>query len=252
MFDNRVTRSQFGWANTNDTDIMSDFPLGDWTGIHNYFNDYDVYNATDFTVTKVGAGTNAGVAADGGVIQVVNSAAGSDSVSHKLAFASFKLAAGLRCWGRAIFSVDTANANFIVGLHNGTTTPFAGLTDGIVFQNSAGGTLSVKAYASSVATTAALTQTLVGGLTNPLVFSWYYDGNVYNRATNGVVVYQITGAGISANVRGSIALPATFPHTTLLAPAFAVQNQTAVVRTMNMDLLDIANERVSILATPPY
>jgi len=252
MYDNRMTRNQWGWANTNDTDIMSDFPLGDWTGIHNYFNDYDVYNASDFTVTKVGTGTNAGVAADGGVIQVVNSAAGADSVSHKLGFASFKLATGLRCWGRFMFSVDHVNANFIVGLHNSTTTPFAAITDGIVFQNASGGTLSVKAYASSSATTATLTQTLNPGLTNMINFAFYYEGNVYGRNPNGTLVYQITGAGISANVRGSLALPSTFPQTTLLNPAFAVQNNTAAARTMNMDLIDVANERTSILATPPY
>lgn len=252
MLDNAVSRFQGGVTNVRDTDISSDMPTLDQTRLHNFFADFDYYTAADYVVTKVGTGTNALVAGDGGVLQMINSAAGSDAVNSQKTPTGFKLVSGLRCWGKFIFSIDNSLANIVVGLHNTTTAPFtpSNITDGIYVSNS-GTALSVFANVAAANVSAASVAVLNPGLTNYVTFSFYWDGKIYG-ITNGRVVYEFSGAGVVAPVRGELLVAATFPAATLLSPSFAVQNSSAAARTLNMDLISVVNERVNITATPAF
>jgi hypothetical protein len=255
MFDNRVTRfgSQVnagGGVNGDyDNGFLSDLGIPSPFGYHIYPNDFDTYAAGDWTTTKVGTGTVALTAANGGVLALTNTTGTSDSISMQLVNASFQLASGFRCWGRYIAKVSSTLPNLILGLANTTTTPFSGFTDGI-WLSSSGTALTMNILANSgTPQTLVATPTLVAG--SYFTFMWYYDGECYNQPL-GRVVFQLSGAGVSANWRGEIICSTTFPFTTLLAPQIAFQNTTALASVLSLDQMAILEDRTNINGTNAF
>lgn len=255
MFDVKITRhgNQNGGGGVNsdyDNGFLSDLSFPHTLGYHIYSNDFDTYAAADWTTTKVGTGTLALAAANGGVLAITNTTGTSDSISTQLVNASFQLATGLRCWGRYIVKASSSLPNLILGLANTTTTPFAGFTDGI-WLSSSGTALTMNILANSgTAQTLVATPTLVAG--SYFTFMWYYDGAVYGGPQYGRVVFQLSGAGVSAAWRGEIACGSTFPFTTLLAPQIGFQNTTALASVLSVDQMAIIEDRSSILATAAF
>jgi hypothetical protein len=257
MFDQLVTRQQYGNTNLRDTDIFSDLPIQDNSLYHIYYNDFDDYVATNWTITKVGAGTQALVSGDGGILQNVTTSGASDSICTQKLFPSFTTQAGFRLWGRYLFSVDSLLPNMIIGKTNTTTTPFTGgqITDGVWLSTVSGGAISINLAAGGNVKTLATGVSMVAGLTNYCRFSWYWDGGNYGT-TPGRVVVQVDGAGVTAPFRGEFGpsaattLPNTYPSAVATTLQFCIQNTTGVARTQNIDMITLMKERVNILATP--
>lgn len=251
MFDNTVTRHEYGINNERDTSLFSDLPIPSRSKYHEYLEDFDYFVAANYTVTKTnGSATTALANGDGGLLLVTNTTASADIVAIQKVGASFQLASGLRTWGKFIISVDSLLANFIVGLTNATTTPFTAgqLTDGVWLSNT-GSALTLSVGNAGTVQTLAVTPTLVAA--SFLTFSFYWDGEIYSVPT-GRVVCDVTGAGVSANFRGDILPAASFPAAVNLTPTWALQNSTAAGRTMTADQAYIIKERSSILATPAF
>lgn len=264
MFDIQVSRTQFGWNNTRETELFSDQPVDDWTKNHNYFQDFDDYfgptavaspTAGGFTLSGAGS-TVTQPNVDGGVISL-NAAASTPTSLQKQGH--FKIQAGLRTFFRQLVSVDNVLGLILAGLTNVTSTPFTGgqLTDGIWFSSTNTGALSFNVAVGGVVTTVACGVSLVGG--NFATLGAYWDGGLYSQhAPNGVIVwecgpppYSLT-SGLTANARGSVPAPANFPGATLLAFLSGVSPSTAATRALQIDYWYGLKDRVNYLQTPPF
>jgi hypothetical protein len=65
-------------------------------------------------------------------------------------------------------------------------------------------------------------------------------------------VFELSGAGVSANWRNEIACGSTFPFTTLLNPTWEYTNTTGIASVLDLDSVFVAQDRGSILATPAF
>src|SRR4029077_3322170 len=66
--------------------------------VHQYFNDFDVYTAGDWTVTPTHAGTNAVAAGPGGILSLAALATSADVDQLTLKAAAFNFVAGNQVW----------------------------------------------------------------------------------------------------------------------------------------------------------
>ena len=253
MLDNQVSRHQYGVTNERETSLFSDMPIPNPAKYHIYDQDFDTFVSGDWTNTQVGSGTLALVAGDGGIIKSTTTAGASDSNSVQLATEIFTLATGLRTWGLVRFSVDSLLPNLILGLVDLTTTPYSAITDGIWLSTATAGVVTVNIATASTTTSQAtgLPKT-VADLTKYATFAWYWDGGNYG-VTPGRVIYELTGAGFTANYRGEFSAVASFPTSTVkLTPTFGVQNTTGVARNLQVDQMFVMKERGNVLSTPPF
>ena len=272
MFDNKVTRygdlqGGGGVASETPTGFFSDWALSHPTKYATYFNDFFTYAAGDFTITTVTSGspTQALTAAQGGVLAITNTTGTTDSTVMQLKAAPFQLVGstssvgGLRNWGSFLVKVSSTAPSLFLGLINTTTTPSASVTDGIYLTN-VGTALTCSIVANSgtpqtLTGTTGPTPTLVAG--SYFKFSWYYDGGVYSAGGQtgpqyGRVVFELTGAGVSANWRGEIACGSTFPFTTLLNPTLQLLNTTGIASVLSVDSIFVSQDRTSVLTTPAF
>lgn len=260
MYDNQVTRMQFGLNNTRDTETFSDLPCPDYMKWHDYFEDFDYYNGpvavgttNGYTLTGTGA-TITFAAADGGSINLIGATTGFIAALQR-ATGTFKIETGKRLWYGALLTLSTlaSATQLIAGLTNVTGTPFTGgqITDGVWFSSDAGGTgiLSINVAVGGVVTTVALGNLIVAAA--QMTLKWYWDAGIYAAAPNGRIVWEASGPGVSTNLRGSVPAPANFPGATLLAPQLAVKG-TAGTPTITADLVFALKERINQLATPTF
>lgn len=265
MFDLQVTRNQYGANNTRDTETFSDQPVEDRTKVHEYNNDFDEFNTANYTVTAIGTAgaTFAAIAGDGGIVQSTGGAAINSGYSLQNVRADYLMALGFRCFAEFVFSTDSALSNLLVGLINTTAAPFtpANITDGIYVQSLGTTALNVIAVAGGNAKiTQAGVAVLNPGLANYVSFKFYWDGAIYAAAPAGRIIWELSGAGVVAPVRGefsnvpgaAFALPVGFPSATLLNPTMAFTSSTAAARQMNLDLFSVIKERVNVLVTPTF
>lgn len=255
MFDITVTRFAKGCNSSSEQGIFSDMFVQERIAkVHEYSNDFDAYAAADWT-QQLNAGTIALVAGDGGLLALTTAA--SAITSQEDTPPSFQLAKNFRAWYQTQFSVDNVLGLTLNGLMNATATPFTAgsQTDGVIFLSDATGALSIVVAVGGVRSVTALGVSLVAGQLARL--SFYYDGGVYAAAPNGRVVFQAEGPGVTANVRGEVAIPASgtisaFPGAVNLGAAMGVSASTAAVRVMNVDYVYVAKDRANINATPAF
>jgi hypothetical protein len=255
MFDNVVSRFSKGLNNETDQGIFSDLYVNNRTGVlHEYSQDFDQYVAGDWTVT--GAGSAALAAGDGGLLALTSPVSTFQSMQKNPA--NFQFAKGFRSWGRILTQLDSLLGSTIFGLLNVTVTPFTGAsqTDGIYFTSAVTtGEISLNVAVGGVISTLDTGTAIVVG--SPFTASFYYDGGVYATAPNGRIVFQISGAGVTAKARGEIAVPASgtiaaFPGAVNITPTLGVNASTAVARVLTTDLLYFAKDRANINATPAF
>ena len=256
MFDNTVSRLNPGSTNSNPNALLSDLYVNNRIDrLHEYPQDFDQFVAADWVIT--GAGTAALTAGDGGILLLTTTASTFESVQKTPA--AFPMTKGMRTWFTAQVQVDNVLGLLIAGLLNATATPFTGAsqTDGAYFLSTNTGALSFNVAVGGVIASSNLGVSLVAGALANANLSFYYDGGVYAGAPLGRVVFEASGAGVTANVRGEIAVPASgtiaaFPSAVNLAPIFGVSASTAAVRTAVIDKLYAAKDEVNINATPAF
>lgn len=259
MFDNQVTRNQFGQTNARDTEIFSDLPLQDETKLHVFIEDYDYYSGPVTATTTngyvlSGTGATAALAAlDGSALNLIGATTGFIA-TYQRGVGSFQLATGFRTWFRALLAIDTlANSEqFLAGLYNITATPFTAITDGIWFSSTiTTGEISINVAQNGTVTTVDTGQQIVAAAQADL--KWYYTAGIYpTDPTGGKIVWEVSGAGVSAKARGSIAAPTSFPKAALLTTPSLGIKATAGTPTLTVDLLMALKERTNILATPAF
>lgn len=234
------TPSRFpnGVTNVLKTSTLGMFCGMDPTKHHLFFDDFDRYVAADWTITAVGAGTQALADGDGGVLLLTNAAADNDSQQLQKVGESFLLEAGKRAWFKARFKVsDATQSDFLIGLCVADTTlqgavSGAGVTDGIFFSKDDGDAL-LDVQCQKNATTG---QTRAAGIATVaddtfLTVGLYYDGV-------SELKYFVNDAQL-----GTLDATATYLPDTELTVSFAIMNGEAVAKTMTVDYILAAKER---------
>lgn len=255
MLDNALSRFPKGLNNESDQGIFSDLYLPFRVGkVHEYPNDFDQFTAGDWTST--GAGSAALTAGDGGLLLLTSPVSTFQSL-QKLP-ANFQLAKGFRSWYQTRVTLDSFLGTIIAGLLNVTATPFTGAsqTDGAYFLSAVTtGLLSFNVAVGGVIASVATGVGLVAA--SQAALSWYYDGAVYASAPLGRVIWEVTGAGVTASARGEIAVPASgtitaFPGAVNLSETWGVNASTAAARVLTIDSVYAAKDRANINATPAF
>jgi hypothetical protein len=224
-----TTRFPNGVTNVGEQSLFAELGQPAATNFHTYFEDFDYYNAANWTVTETQAGaTQALTDGDGGLLLLTNTAADNDLVALQKVGESYRFASGKKLFFEGRFKVSNATeSDVVMGLQITDATPLD-VSDGVFFLKSDGSTtISLLVEKNGTATT-----TSVGTLADDtyIRLGFYYDGN----------------SSIQAFVNGTYV--ATSATTNLvddedLTVSFALQNGNAVARTMTVDYVYVAKER---------
>lgn len=227
------TRYPNGVTNVRATSPTGKLTEPDQSQIHTYFNDFDTYAAGDWTVTAVGTSTAALTNGDGGILLLTTGATSSNSESLQKVGESFSFELGKPMWFKARFKVSTLATVMVAGLQVTDTTP-EDVTDGIYFL-SADATGVVTIYCRKNATTGS-TSAVAGQLVADTYteFAWYWDGK------DNVTFWQ---DGVAKGTLTSVA--ANYLPDTTTTPSFAVRTTSANARTMSLDYIYAAKQRVN-------
>lgn len=232
-----VTRFTSGISTTpTPEDPLANYGAADPTQYHVYFNDFDVYDVTQWvlTTTEAGAGsaTEALTDADGGVLLVTNDAADNDLDFFQLVPESFLLEAGKEVWFKMRFKTsDATQSDLVMGLQIKDTTSLD-VTDGIYFLKADGAAtfdIFVRKDATTGSNTVAAVATLVSDTWTVMAF--YYDGV-------DKVYYYKDGVRL-----GSLSAVSTYLPDTELTVSFGIQNGEAVAKTLSVDYIFAAKKR---------
>jgi len=220
-------------ASANSFEGLANLRTLDPTKYHTFFDDFDTYDAGDWTVTETGVATQALTDADGGALLVTNAAADNDVSASQLVGESFSYAAGKELWFKARLQIsDATESDLICGFWIKTatapiTTP---PTDGIYFRKDDGAATidfilnkdSTESVSSAIATLADATD---------VELAFHYDGAGTFRAyvDDALAATQTTLTNV--------------PDDEILTLGFAIQNGEAVAKTMTVDYVLGAKER---------
>src|SRR5262245_21458064 len=171
-----TTHFRNGVSNAAVGSPVYDYGRLDPTSYVEFFDDFLTFDTADWTITKVGTGTQAlsgAMATPGGFLVTTNSAAAPDSVYQQLVGEAFRFTAGKGMWFRIRFKVSDATQSVVMaGLAITDTTP-TDATDGIFFLKAdEAATVSLIIRKASTSTTVA-----AGSLVNDTItdLAFYYD-----------------------------------------------------------------------------
>lgn len=260
MFSNVVSRFPNGFNISTDQGILGDMQLPDFSVMHYYEDDFDYYNgpvtaATTNGYTLSGTGGTAAIAAlDGGAFNLIGATTGFIATWQR-SQGNFQLAAGFPTWFRWIGQIDALTSQMIAGDAVVGATPFTSISDGIWFSSAVTtGEISINIAQNGTVTTVDTGVALVAAAQATL--SWFYTAGVYpsdpQSPSPGKIVWEVKGPGVSANARGEVAAPASFPKAaTLITPTLGVK-AAAGTPTLTTDFLMSVKARVNPNATPIF
>ena len=224
------------------TNVSSDGTLGKLKApaphkYHSYFNDFDTYLASDWTITTTEAGTGSATEAladgDGGVLLVTNAAGDNDHDFFQLVKEGFKYESGKQLAFHVRFKTnDATQSDIVAGLQLTDTTPLD-VTDGIFFLKSDGAaTISFIVEKDSTQSTLTLPNSLADDTFMTLGF-------VYDPIDQKFHVYQnnvLAGTVVSTNA----------PDDEELTVSFGIQNGAAAAKTLSVDYIGAHKERTAV------
>ena len=204
---------------------------------HQYFNDFDTYLASDWTITTTEDGTGSASEAladgDGGVLLVTNAAGDNDHDFFQLVKEGFKFESGKQIGFHVRFKTnDATQTDIVAGLQLTDTTPLD-VTDGIFFLKSDGAaTISFIVEKDSTQSTLTLPNSLADDTFMTLGF-------VYDPKDQKFHVYQndvLAGTVVSTNA----------PDNEELTVSFGIQNGAAAAKTLSVDYIGAHKERTAV------
>jgi len=225
----KTTRFPNGITTAKKNDLLGEFILPDPTTAHVYFEDFDYYNADDWTVTENGVATQALTDGDGGRLLISNDASDlSDSSSQKVG-ESFLFEAGKKLWFDCILQVNEAiESNFIIGLMITDTTPLTA-TDTVHFRKFDGST-ALRFHVEKDGTSTQVISTSTIADATDIRLSFFYDGA-------DKVQFFVDGVKIQTLSTDNL------PDDEVLTVVYYIQNGEAASKTMNIDYVFVAKER---------
>jgi len=203
---------------------------------HSYFNDFDTYLASDWTITTTEAGTGSATEAladgDGGLLLLTNAAGDNDLDFLQLVKEGFKYEAGKQLAFNIRFKTsDATQTDIVAGLQLTDTTPLD-VTDGIFFLKEDGST-SISFIVEKNSTQSTLT--LPNALANDTFMTL---GFVFDPKDQKFHVFQ-------DNVLAGTVVNTNAPDDEELTVSFGVQNGEAVAKTMTIDYVGAMKERTA-------
>lgn len=228
-----TTRFPDGVNNAILPSVFEDMGQLDPSRFHNYFEDFNLYNAADWIVTTVEAGAGSATEAvqdeDGGVLLLTNDNADNDSNFLQLINETFKFVAGKKLYFKVRMKVsDAIFSEFIMGLQITDTTPLD-VTDGVFFQkNNSDLNINFLVEKDNVAT-------ISSGITTITDNVYFELGFEYNGVDK--VAFYVN------NQRLGFLATTTLPDDEELTVSFGVQNGAAAAKTMSIDYIFVAKER---------
>ena len=203
---------------------------------HTYFNDFDTYLASDWTITTTEDGTGSATEAladgDGGLLLVTNAAGDNDHDFFQLVKEGFKFESGKQLAFNIRFKTnDATETDIVAGLQLTDTSPLD-VTDGIFFLKSDGGT-TVTFVVEKDSTQSTL------DLPNALADDTFMTvGFLFDPNTQKFRVFQnnvLAGTVVSTNA----------PDDEELTVSFGIQNGAAAAKTLTVDYIGASKERTA-------
>ena len=227
-----TTNLENGITNVGVNAAMGSLIAPDPSRWHLWFNDFDLYTATDWTVTETQAGATQAILAntDGGILALVNSAANDDINAVKWANNTFVLPTTKSWWVKGRMKVSSALVSDVI----------FGLVDVMTGFNPAYGVYLTKVNGAATFGLAVENNSAVtAGATasQAIVNDTYFDVAITFDATAG----QVTG-WLNDSPFASVTTLTNMP-TAALAIAAGVQNGDGNARTLSIDYLMAAIER---------
>ncbi len=225
------TRFPNGITNVKRNAPLATYELPDPSKWHEYFNDFDTQTLTDWTVTKVGTGTNVLTNGDGGLLLLTNTAGVSDSIFYQKVGESFTLTPNKKLVFKTRVSLSEANlSSMIAGLAVTNATPLTA-PDGIWFSKASGSTLLAVTVRKDTGAGANNFTTTFNMANNTFVdLTFVYEKGFVTFFANNTRIARLDAS-------------AAFLPDTSLTPTFGVQNGSAVARSMTIDHLLASKER---------
>ena len=224
------------------TNVTTDSTLGKLKApaphkYHQYFNDFDTYLASDWTITTTEDGTGSAsealAAGDGGVLLVTNSAGDNDHDFFQLVKEGFKFESGKQIGFHVRFKTnDATQTDIVAGLQLTDTTPLD-VTDGIFFLKSDGAaTISFIVEKDSTQSTITLPNYLADDTFMTLGFIYDPKDQKFHVFQNNV----LAGTVVSTNA----------PDDEELTLSFGIQNGAAAAKTLSVDYVGAYKERTAV------
>ena len=204
---------------------------------HQYFNDFDTYLASDWTITTTEDGTGSASEAladgDGGVLLVTNAAGDNDHDFFQLVKEGFKFESGKQIGFHVRFKTnDATQTDIVAGLQLTDTTPLD-VTDGIFFLKSDGAaTISFIVEKDSTQSTLTLPNSLADDTFMTLGFIYDPKDQKFHVFQNNV----LAGTVVSTNA----------PDDEELTLSFGIQNGAAAAKTLSVDYVGAYKERTVV------
>ena len=204
---------------------------------HQYFNDFDTYLASDWTITTTEDGTGSASEAladgDGGVLLVTNAAGDNDHDFFQLVKEGFKFESGKQIGFHVRFKTnDATQTDIVAGLQLTDTTPLD-VTDGIFFLKSDGAaTISFIVEKDSTQSTLTLPNSLADDTFMTLGFIYDPKDQKFHVFQNNV----LAGTVVSTNA----------PDDEELTLSFGIQNGAAATKTLSVDYVGAYKERTAV------
>ena len=204
---------------------------------HQYFNDFDTYLASDWTITTTEDGTGSASEAladgDGGVLLVTNAAGDNDHDFFQLVKEGFKFESGKQIGFHVRFKTnDATQTDIVAGLQLTDTSPLD-VTDGIFFLKSDGAaTISFIVEKDSTQSTLTLPNSLAHDTFMTLGFIYDPKDQKFHVFQNNV----LAGTVVSTNA----------PDDEELTLSFGIQNGAAAAKTLSVDYVGAYKERTAV------
>jgi len=201
--------------------------------VHMFFDDFNTYLASDWTITttEAGGGSASEALADGvgGLLLITNDAADNDHDFFQLVKEGFKFQSGKRLWFEIRFQTnDATETDIVAGLQITDTTPLA-VTDGVYFLKSDGAaTADFMVTKDSTSTTESAVATMADN--TDVILGFHYDGA-------STISYYVN------RVRGGTVGITNMPDDEELTVSFGIQNGAAAAKTLTVDYVLAAQER---------
>ena len=203
---------------------------------HTYFNDFDTYLASDWTITTTEDGTGSATEAladgDGGLLLVTNAAGDNDHDFFQLVKEGYKYEAGKQLAFHMRFKTnDATQTDIVAGLQLTDTSPLD-VTDGIFFLKADGAaTISFIVEKNSTQSTLTLPNSLADDTFMTLGFVYDPKDQKFHVFQNNV----LAGTVVSTNA----------PDDEELALSFGIQNGAAAAKTLTVDYIGASKERTA-------
>ena len=203
---------------------------------HTYFNDFDTYLASDWTITTTEDGTGSATEAladgDGGLLLLTNAAGDNDNDFLQLVKEGFLYDANKQLAFNIRFKTnDATETDIVAGLQLTDTSPLD-VTDGIFFLKSDGAaTISFIVEKDSTQSTLTLPNSLADDTFMTLGFVYDPKDQKFHVFQNNV----LAGTVVSTNA----------PDNEELTVSFGIQNGAAAAKTLTVDYIGASKERTA-------